>query len=256
LLNFNGSGPFIPASGTGVRIYAVGFIPPPPDVSIVLTPATTPIVIPPGGGSFNFNIAIANNELTPQTVDIWTMITLPSGNNYGPIINVQNFTLAAGFAGNRDRTQNIPGGAPAGAYVYHGYVGQYPDIFYDQDEFPFTKSAIFDGSPYVSDWANWGENFEELVNALVTPEEFALHNAYPNPFNPATSIMYDLPEASNVKLVVYDLNGRIVANLVDGWMGEGSHSVVFNADNLPSGVYFCSLTAGNFTATKKLLLIK
>jgi hypothetical protein len=88
------------------------------------------------------------------------------------------------------------------------------------------------------------------------PGEFALHPAYPNPFNPITTIAFDLPVESEVSLIVYDINGREVASLVTGHLSFGQQQIEWNAEGLPSGVYFARLTAGNLTQTQKLLLLK
>ena len=91
---------------------------------------------------------------------------------------------------------------------------------------------------------------------MSVPETFALHAAYPNPFNPTAEIGFDLPEASNVRLVVYDVMGREVARLADGLMGAGSHRVRFEAAGLPSGVYLYRLEAGAFAQTERMTLVK
>jgi gluconolactonase len=83
-----------------------------------------------------------------------------------------------------------------------------------------------------------------------------LYANYPNPFNPATVISYQISAISQVSLKVYDVLGREVEILVSERQSEGSHLATFNANNLPSGVYFYRLQAGSFTQTKKLLLIK
>ena len=90
----------------------------------------------------------------------------------------------------------------------------------------------------------------------VIPKTYALYQNYPNPFNPTTVIRYDLPASSNVRLMVYDMLGREVATLVDQTQQAGSKSAVFNAVNLPSGIYFYRLRAGTFTETRKLLLLR
>jgi serine protease AprX len=98
-----------------------------------------------------------------------------------------------------------------------------------------------------------------LTLALVTnelPKAYALEQNYPNPFNPSTVIRYQLPVGSNVRLLIYDLLGRVVSALVDERQDAGYHSVVFNAANLPSGIYYYKLQAGKFTGIKKLLLIR
>ncbi len=88
------------------------------------------------------------------------------------------------------------------------------------------------------------------------PEVFSLSQNYPNPFNPTTVIKYSLPEVSNVKLKVYDMLGREIKTLVNKEQSAGVYTVEFNATNLSSGVYFYRVEAGNFIATKKLLLLK
>lgn len=89
-----------------------------------------------------------------------------------------------------------------------------------------------------------------------TPVEFALHQNYPNPFNPTTNITYDLPKASNVTLTVFDMSGREVTTLVNEFKQAGSYNISFNASSLASGIYFYKISAGNFTSTKRMALIK
>ncbi len=88
------------------------------------------------------------------------------------------------------------------------------------------------------------------------PKEFRLFNNYPNPFNPSTEIRYDLPRATQVSLKIYDINGRLVKELVSGMQITGSYTAKFNADGLSSGIYFYTLTAGDFKAVNKMMLLK
>lgn len=85
---------------------------------------------------------------------------------------------------------------------------------------------------------------------------FDLAQNYPNPFNPSTNIRYSLAERSNVTIKVYDILGNEVATLVNQVKEAGNHNVVFNAANLASGMYIYTINAGNFTATKKMMLLK
>jgi len=90
----------------------------------------------------------------------------------------------------------------------------------------------------------------------VLPEAFTLGQNYPNPFNPATTIRFELPQSGNVLLKVFSLLGQEVATLVNGRMNAGKHVVPFDASHLTTGVYFYTLSSGNFVATKKMILMK
>jgi len=94
---------------------------------------------------------------------------------------------------------------------------------------------------------------EEQVNVV---NNFELAQNYPNPFNPTTIISYTIPEASEVTLKVYDVLGKEVATLVNGFQAANSYKVNFNASSLSTGVYIYKIEAGNFSMTKKMLLLK
>jgi tetratricopeptide (TPR) repeat protein len=96
-----------------------------------------------------------------------------------------------------------------------------------------------------------GENKESII-----PVEYKLYQNYPNPFNPVTTIKYDMVKAQDVRLAVYDIIGREVAVLVNTQQQPGSYEVSWDASSFASGIYFYTLTSGNFTATKKLILLK
>ena len=89
-----------------------------------------------------------------------------------------------------------------------------------------------------------------------TPTNYSLSQNYPNPFNPTTKIQYSLPEASNVRLSVYNGLGQEVMQLVNGNQSAGKYIVDLNAQNLPSGIYFYRLQNSKFVDTKKMLLLK
>lgn len=93
--------------------------------------------------------------------------------------------------------------------------------------------------------------------STVVPTQYTLDQNYPNPFNPSTTIRFALPKASNVTLKVYNMNGQEVSTLVNNTMVQaGTSEYRFDASKLSSGVYFYTLTAGNFKDTKKMILIK
>jgi hypothetical protein len=99
---------------------------------------------------------------------------------------------------------------------------------------------------------------EAVVNATdpETVSEYKLHGNYPNPFNPATTIAFDLKNAGFTKLTVYDVLGREIAILVNGALPSGRHRIEFRADGLTSGLYFYRLETTGFSAMRKMMLLK
>ncbi len=96
----------------------------------------------------------------------------------------------------------------------------------------------------------------ERENDKVLPTEFSLSQNYPNPFNPSTNINFSIPEASFVNLKIFDVLGKEVAILVNERLNAGNYNYNFNANGLPSGVYFYRLRAGSFVSTKKMILMR
>jgi len=120
-----------------------------------------------------------------------------------------------------------------------------PDVVYhDARSFSWAKN-LMDGFTVSAE--------EEFVEV---PDEFSLNQNFPNPFNPTTVISFNLPEATEVTLAVYNVVGQKVATLIDQQMTAGSHRFDFDASNLSSGVYLYKITAGNFVQSRKLTLIK
>ncbi|BDQ02280.1 MAG: hypothetical protein KatS3mg037_0855 [Ignavibacterium sp.] len=100
-------------------------------------------------------------------------------------------------------------------------------------------------------------SFSNIVEAEVfAPDEFSLEQNYPNPFNPTTVISWQSPVGSHQTLKIYDVLGNEVATLVDEYREAGRFKVEFYASNLASGLYFYKLTAGNYSATRKMILMK
>jgi len=95
-----------------------------------------------------------------------------------------------------------------------------------------------------------------LLDAVNLPESYRLHQNFPNPFNPETTINFEIPIAAHVTLEVYDITGQLIEILLNNQMSPGYHSVNWIAGDYASGVYLCRLTAGNYIFTKKMLLVK
>ena len=91
---------------------------------------------------------------------------------------------------------------------------------------------------------------------ILIPEQFALKQNYPNPFNPTTQIQYELPDAGNISLKVYNMLGEVVIELDKGFKTAGRHTIRFDGRMLPSGVYFYQLRSGDFVRTRKMTFMK
>ena len=134
----------------------------------------------------------------------------------------------------------------------------------------YTLTGLQDGKTYhwrvrAGNAAGWGplsaaRTFSvvltDVKSASVLPREFVLEQNYPNPFNPTTEIRYGLPKEGSVVLEVYSLVGELVAKLVDGRQAAGYHSVRFNAQAMPSGIYLYRLKANEVSLVKKMILTK
>ena len=107
-----------------------------------------------------------------------------------------------------------------------------------------------------------GETGEQVsIIDETLPITFNLYNAYPNPFNPVTTLRYDLPEDAMVNIIIYDIMGRVVSNLVSSQQRAGYKSIQWNATNnigqpVSAGLYLYTIQAGEFRQTKKMVLLK
>ncbi|MBX7046213.1 MAG: T9SS type A sorting domain-containing protein [Ignavibacteria bacterium] len=187
----------------------------------------------------------------------WSTISLPmsqinsliSQGSYliaGRDLNLGVFISPDGGAAWLERNQGFaPGGAAYSVMAVHYYNG-------------YVFAGTFGGSV-------WRRSYSELLSPIgvqqtssSTPDKFSLSQNYPNPFNPSTRINYELKITNYVTLKVFDLLGKEVAQLVNEKQNAGSYVMDFNSAeyNLPSGVYFYTLSAGGFKETKKMVLIK
>jgi photosystem II stability/assembly factor-like uncharacterized protein len=105
----------------------------------------------------------------------------------------------------------------------------------------------------------WTFNLGEMLGvdpAAIVPDKYELMQNYPNPFNPSTKISFAIPKEGNVKLIVYDINGKETVLLVNGRMNAGTHQITWNASGISSGVYFYKIETSDFTDVKKMILVK
>jgi hypothetical protein len=124
---------------------------------------------------------------------------------------------------------------------------------------PFNIDVLGNPRPQTGNWDIGCYQImgtADLLSTKTTANSFALSQNYPNPFNPSTTINYSIPQGGSVKIEVFDIMGREIKTLVDEYQQKGNYSINFNATNLSSGIYFYSLISGNYTSTKKMVLLK
>ena len=95
-----------------------------------------------------------------------------------------------------------------------------------------------------------------VKNLMPLPESFSLSAAYPNPFNPTTTLDFAIPVDSKVSLSIYNLQGREMSMLINDNIDAGYYTVVWDANTYASGVYFVKMIAGEYVKTQKLMLVK
>ena len=123
--------------------------------------------------------------------------------------------------------------------------------------YQWRVASYHDGLSGYSPWFHFTTSASSTsVASSGASWEFQLSQNYPDPFNPSTSIRYAIAKEQRVHLAVYDLLGRVVTTLVDETKPPGKYSVTWSADDIPSGLYFYKLTAGEFSDVKKMVRVK
>jgi hypothetical protein len=131
--------------------------------------------------------------------------------------------------------------------------------FYETDD--AWAVQFRDGFAYVADNSNFSVYdcriaLDIPIVNVVLPGEIRLNAPYPNPFNSQTTVSFGLPIASHVSIMIYDLSGRRLQNLLNAEFESGNHSVIWNAEHNPAGVYFIGMEAGNSQSVRKINLIR
>lgn len=120
-----------------------------------------------------------------------------------------------------------------------------------------ANNYIFAGT---IDSSVWRRNLSEAIGiqqiSEVVPSIYTLRQNYPNPFNPTTKIIFAIPKSSNVKITIFDIAGKELETLVNEQLQPGLYQTVWDASKYSSGVYFYRITAGDFTETKRMTLVK
>ncbi len=248
-------------------------------ITLTVTPLQIPpIEVPAIGGLLSY-FASLDIASPVESFDAWITVTYLTGgvphvkrvfHNVNPGPGVHNFLLH----------QNVPQVAPAGDYRISVYTGIFPSLVTNSDSFDFTKNpssipidepgfdsislgpvtGMIDGNPGVPGTALLDESGEEHhsgTSSSSLPVTFDLSAAYPNPFNPETTVAVDLPETANLTITVYNITGQQVATLAHDTFSAGTHRLTFDASTLTSGLYFVHASVpGQFNAVRKVTLMK
>jgi len=228
-----------------------------PDIVVFLS-LTGGSPVPPSGGNIYYDLLIINEDSHPLSFDACLSISHEGGAPF-TFAQRQITNLPPGQTISRpDIIFPVPERYPAGMYLLSCKVGQFPGVIWAEDNFHFTKAGLSDGREFdPCPLAGIPDPFDEIDSSTEAyPSSFLLHSVFPNPFNPITAIGYELPEPSSVLLSVLDIQGRQVAELVNGFRDTGTHEVTFDGSGLASGIYLYRLEAGDFSRTGKMVLMK
>jgi hypothetical protein len=184
---------------------------------------------------------------TPQQSGAFRVVFCSSGSSLDSVIYMNTFDIASGFS-NRTLVSraNLSTGVLAPSLVGYMFNGT-----------SAGAGVIYAGSGPANIWYNGSDILTETTPvSILVPDKFSLSQNYPNPFNPVTSIQFGISKSGFVKLVVYDITGKEIRTLVSDNMNAGTYEVNFDGSNLGSGTYFYKLSAGNYSETKKMMLLK
>jgi hypothetical protein len=197
------------------------------DIKVEIIDTLAPVVFPLGS-TYNYTVwgITRDDSVYIEAID--------KNNNKMTILKVPNQSKDK----NRARTLSLSYAPVPNSIIVN--------IYFTHEDYSTTDNKIFKISfPYTF-----------VSNTTNIPTKFIIYQNYPNPFNSSTTIEFDIPERTNVKIVVYDILGREVKILIDKELEPGKYKINFDATNLPSGVYFYTLRTPKFTKTNKMVLIK
>ncbi|MBU1650618.1 T9SS type A sorting domain-containing protein, partial [bacterium] len=213
--------------------------------------------VPSTGGDLNCDVYVENISGVAEDLDVW--LEAIYYNNLSVTVAQRSFNnFQPGWALSRNLSLPIPANWPAGGYDLELCIGVYPDNIWESDDFPFIKEGVIDQNH--PDELQYGQPLSlfDMENGKSEPktENHDPLTITPNPFNPTTAISIQLSAFSHVNLSVYDIAGRKVATLIDGWRNAGSHEAVFDGSGLASGIYIAMLKMGDEQQSQKITLLK
>ncbi len=204
---------------------------------------------------FDYNIGFSGYENMIKTINsgnTWFIEIIPGTGNINGVTGSAHSRL--NWAVRNDKIYVNPHNENIWLYDYTAPAGNYTFI-------SIERNGYFSGAVFAAR-DNGGISRTYFltigINTISTsiPNEYKLEQNYPNPFNPKTIIKFQIPNLSDLKLIIFDILGKEVAALVNEQLKPGTYEVDFDARSLPSGVYFYKLIAGVYSETRKMILVK
>jgi Secretion system C-terminal sorting domain len=228
-------------------------------------------VIPPNGGQLQIEVGTVNRTFNLQQYDAWiSAVHLPSLNSVELFV-FPNRNFPPLFPLSTQLPINVPANAPPGPYQLNVYLGDHPwgaelwgTTWVEKLPGPGADNFTVFEHPELwaaegSDAASFGldDDAERVLSGdSSVPSSYGLSNAYPNPFNPSTTLSVNLPESAELNVSVFNVTGQLVATLANSQFSAGSHTLTFNASSLSGGVYFVQASAQGWSDVQKVVLMK
>jgi len=205
-----------------------------------------------GDGIGDIPYVIDGNEsldLAPLMNHLVSSIAGNVSDGSGPVVNAHVQALGTSID---DYTDS------GGAFALAGLGAGMYDVSFTH---PLYRDTVVLSVPATLDFATWLNVVMDPLTGVddndpSVPERFTISQNYPNPFNSQTRIRFSLPQPQEVSLIIYDLLGRKIQTLIDGYREAGIHTIIFNAEDLSSAIYFYRLQAGDIIETKRMVLLK
>jgi pimeloyl-ACP methyl ester carboxylesterase len=227
-----------------------------PPVLIDVRADDEPVWLGPAGGNILYELQLVNTVGIDVTGGIWTVARLPNNLLLGPL-SYESISLGPYEASEQEwRNQDFPGPAPGGIYRLIFNLGEFPTTVIDSDRLIIIKETPIGN--YVWPDTQFGTLMSGEADAITAhPVEFAISQAWPNPFNATTEFTVTLPDDGWLNLEVYDISGRLAATLTDQQWSAGTHTFSFDATGRAAGVYFVrAAMAGSVSQVRKVVLVK
>lgn len=222
-------------------------------VLVVLVPSDWTFTSGTFTSSVGSGTMLLNTDPNPVYGDIDTIIPPPTGMKWVDLLSSQGFLHPANLV--METTINFQVGTATGTFPV-GYAAT-------KNTVDMMKSFNPEEIDNTSSWTDTSMNHLVTIGASAVeeqisgiPSEYNLSQNYPNPFNPSTSFIYSMKQSGDVQISLYDVSGKEVKSLVNGYRAAGNYVINFNAAELASGIYYYRIITNNFVKTNKMVFLK